>query len=797
MWEEILIEDISGIKIKGANFSNETTLNLFDNTGDKLSKASLIYGRNGSGKSTIARSFKKIQGNGSGNISVAELIDDKGKAFALLDEDKKKIHVFDEDYVNENIRIREDGLGAIVMLGEQVDLTEKIDLAEKEIVQVLEEKNKHKEVITEYADKTNPKSPAFYKNKMYGLLQADSGWAGRERTIKALRRNASVTDTILSRLASIESQKSTAELIVEYEAKREELKNAMSGALAIEGEVPMIPEVYRKFDVAKLNRELQRTLQSPELNDREKYLLELAQSGDMDSLNNRIETFEKAETEYCPYCLQDITTEYKEKFVERVQKILTDEVKEHKKVLYSMLMPEIVIDLTPFVKLNSYSKCEKLIGLLKDDININNGIVMNKHENVYEPVIGDIRDINANLETLEKYLGILEQERIAFNKTVTSIEPIREELCKINDELAYSEIKDLFNQYKIQKKQQEAEEKIHIQKVETYKEKCKALDSLNMQLKRIDIAIDIINNGLKYVFFSGERLNIQAEGEMYRIYSNGEVVLPKQISVGERNIIGLCYFFANIISEKNKDKAYDDEYAIIIDDPISSYDFENRVGILSFLKLKLRQFLLGNQNSKTIIMTHDLLTYLDLEKMFNELQDEWKRAFSGQKMQYDLYELRNCCMNRFNYRRRHEYTELLKVTYEYAKGDAKEHSIVIGNIMRQVIEAFATFVYKKGIETISTDDDILSSMSIEHKTYFKNLMYRLVLNGGSHKEEQARSLDIDFFSVITEEEKERTAKEIVCFIYLLNKEHIKAHLGDISSTVDTWCEEIKSRAAVV
>lgn len=792
-----MIKSISGIKIKGANFLNETSLNLFDNTVDKLSKASLIYGRNGSGKSTIARAFKKIQGKDSGNISIAEVIDDKGGVIALLDEDKKKIHVFDEDYVNENVRIREDGLGAIMMLGEQVDLTDKIDLAEKKRAQALEEKNKQEEVLAEYADKMNPKSPLFYKNKIYGLLQADSGWAGRERNIKALRRNASVTDSILSRLASVESQKSTAELVVEYEAKIEELENAMNGALAIEEKVPMLSEVYKQFDAVKINALLQRILQPPELNNRERYLLELAQRGDTDSLNSRIETFEKTETEYCPYCLQDIAPEYKAKLVEKVQKILTAEVKEYKAELGSILMPEIHIDMSAFVKLSSYNECEKLIGFLKEDINVNNSIVIDKLENIYETAVGDIRDIKDNIDALSNCLEMLEQERLDFNKTVTSIEPIRERLCRINDELAHSEISDLYNQYEIQEKQREIEEKIHRQKIENYNEKCKMLDSLCMQLKHIDIAIDIINNGLKYVFFSEERLNIQAEGEMYRIYSNGNVVLPKQISVGERNIIGLCYFFANIISEKNKDKAYDDEYLIVLDDPISSYDFENRVGILSFIKLKLEQFLSSNQNSKAIVMTHDLLTYLDLEKMFNELQEEWKSVFLGQKMQYDLYELRNRCINRFNYRRRHEYTELLKVTYEYAKGDAKEHSVVIGNVMRQVLEAFATFVYKKGIETVSTDGDILGCMNAEHKTYFQNLMYRLVLNGGSHKEEQVRSLAVDFFSVITEEEKERTAKEIVCFIYLLNKEHIKAHLGDISETVDKWCEEIKARAAVV
>ena len=43
------INDISSLKIKGANFQDKTILELFKK------KISLIYGENGAGKSTIAR----------------------------------------------------------------------------------------------------------------------------------------------------------------------------------------------------------------------------------------------------------------------------------------------------------------------------------------------------------------------------------------------------------------------------------------------------------------------------------------------------------------------------------------------------------------------------------------------------------------------------------------------------------------------------------------------------------------------------------------------------------------------
>ena len=79
-------------------------------------------------------------------------------------------------------------------------------------------------------------------------------------------------------------------------------------------------------------------------------------------------------------------------------------------------------------------------------------------------------------------------------------------------------------------------------------------------------------------------------------------------------------------------------------------------------------------------------------------------------------------------------------------------------------------------------------------------MYRIVLNNGSHRKEQTLSLQMDFFSVISKSEKQRTAKEIICFIYLLNKNHILshlAHIGEVRSILDQWCEEIKYRSVII
>ncbi len=68
--------------------------------------------------------------------------------------------------------------------------------------------------------------------------------------------------------------------------------------------------------------------------------------------------------------------------------------------------------------------------------------------------------------------------------------------------------------------------------------------------------------------------------------------------------------------------------------------------------------------------------------------------------------MKNCALEQFKYKKRQEYTELIRLIYEYGCGNAGEYDIVIGNIMRQALEAFATFEYKKGIAVISTNEKL-------------------------------------------------------------------------------------------
>ena len=88
--------------------------------------------------------------------------------------------------------------------------------------------------------------------------------------------------------------------------------------------------------------------------------------------------------------------------------------------------------------------------------------------------------------------------------------------------------------------------------------------------------------------------------------ANGKKVKPKKISVGERNVLGLCYFFAMLFSGKKDEDKYASEYLIVIDDPISSFDYGNRLGVMSLLRYQFCNITKGNANSRLLVMSHDL-----------------------------------------------------------------------------------------------------------------------------------------------------------------------------------------------
>lgn len=64
--------------------------------------------------------------------------------------------------------------------------------------------------------------------------------------------------------------------------------------------------------------------------------------------------------------------------------------------------------------------------------------------------------------------------------------------------------------------------------------KKEAVQYLEAQRNSVTIALDVMNNYMKYIFFEEDRLKIEYDGEVYKLLSHGRSVKPRDISVGEQ-----------------------------------------------------------------------------------------------------------------------------------------------------------------------------------------------------------------------------------------------------------------------
>ena len=264
------------------------------------------------------------------------------------------------------------------------------------------------------------------------------------------------------------------------------------------------------------------------------------------------------------------------------------------------------------------------------------------------------------------------------------------------------------------------------------------------------------------------------------------------MSLGERNIIALCYFFTQILSNQDIGKLYQDEELVVIDDPISSFDFENKVGISSFLRYQTHKIIKGNAKSKILFLTHDLSTFSDLQKIADEMEKSFKKQKLGVSVKGKSFELQGRTLSD-PIKSINEYRDLLHMIFNYAMGNTKGLDLAIGNSMRRALEAFSTFIYGTGIAEVSFDPKVIKSLG-NHSRYFENLMYRLVLHGESHFETRVYAIqdDLSFYRFISEEEKQRTCKEVLCFMYCLNPDHIESHIPGAIHEIQKWMADIRT-----
>lgn len=790
-----MFSQLKSITISGGGFPAEqypkgVTLDIFEY------RMNLIYGKNGSGKSTIASAIRDWKEGRPSDVSLTF-------SPALPDNAKQSVFVFNEDFIRENILTKARGPETIMMIGaDNVSATTKIGTLQADIEEL---ENKAKPIndriaLLEAAKGQDSKDAAM--KAVFDILKADGGYAERATLVKnhqnslGGRNKARVGESEIDLISSTATPTALSKYPLTKNGLADYLKekiNLLSSAKGGQSKVYWnAPSLNTGIDAESLNGLLEHTVIKPQLSEREKAIFSMLEDSAVTAYVRQTKRdIIDAKAGFCPLCHQPIGHEAMVSLETAVTRLLSDEEN-----IFATRIIEAAHGLTnisfnpPYFPDGMYagdiSACQSALFKLNGITDNVRSALISRQNDIYSACSFRI-DEQQYFEAVEAAASSfkkLEADVAEYNNMLDNAAAIQKDAETVNCLLAYLEAKTQIDTFiglrdELNDKRNEVND---INRQITDKDS--EIGRLGQQMRQTGTAHDYINKQLRNIFYSGDRLSLKGEENgSYIVCSRGKAVPPGKLSTGERNIIALTYFFATLFSGKTESKKYSSPMLIIIDDPVSSFDSGNRAGISAFLSFELEKILKGNKDdSKVLVFSHDIHTVNDLSKIssfnpddapvFREMRDGKLQDIKG---------------------RDNEYWKMLRDIFDYAAGyDVPEsEETAIGNKMRRVLETYSTFMYQCGFKDMfdQRHNYVCDTLPTDRRDYYRAFLGRFILDASSHSNNQVNTLDFTE-SLYSREEKLANARNLLTFMYWSNPTHLKAYLQcknkDLFGIVEQW-----------
>lgn len=768
--------DLKKISIEGQYFDTLCLLNLLEND----NRSVVIFGKNGSGKTTISNAFLNYKLDGT-DFSTVKFYDDKNNEVSII---KDNLWVFNETFIDNNVKLSEDkdGINAIVLFGENSEIDAKLDALNEKV-----KKEKENIINRNYQQYIDEKSPNCYEKHRKILKNLiSSTWATREQEIKGLSKKASVNDTLIDEFISMKSpEKSLLELKSRYKELLDKIKNS-NPSCTTQDTLSYIRHDFKEDEFLSLiNRVIENKNEST-------FVTEIIKEIKKIGFNQPLFDYAVDEnTNICPVCYQKISQEHKLDIKDAISIIYNAEIRLYKDKLLNYKMPldlfsgELILNENLHVEnllLEYNNELKKLLNIAE----IINNEIDEKIKNVYSMKEYAIHDFTIQLNKVNGVIDSINKKINEYNKDINEYKNNYNELLLRNKEITYFDIieqRKNLNKLKEEKDKAENDDKTSNKFIEECENKIK---ELNNQKSNTGIALDEINKLLAFVFSSQKRLVLKASSDpqKYNIYSNGRKIKLNKLSVGERNIISLCYFFEKMKSECRVNDYFKNEMLLVIDDPVSSFDYENKLGIMSFLKRMCKEINDGNQNSKIIFLSHEFEICVGLQKVLSDL-----------KIKCQTKELKDRQLINLNSTKFSNYGNLLVNVYEYASEQKDDTEFLYGNLIRKTVEAYSNFNYKMAAHDFVVSPEILNKIKNEKlKTYFDSRMNKLVFNAESHTQDISHQLPDAFdLQQYSSSDQIQTAKDVLVFLDEIDHTHIAHYLQSTTGAlgnIEKWRNSI-------
>lgn len=638
-------------------------------------KVNLLYGLNGTGKSTLSNFLYNRLDNKFADCSIEGL------------KESDTVLVYNQQFIRDNFYETEDIPGIFSLSKENKEIKELIDKAKIEI-----------SVIEKECQALETKKDAFFSEYEETL----EDWQEKVWSIKdEFTGQDSVLAFCLDGLKSsksklfnylVDREKVSEKTDYEIESLIIEAKELTSG----EGKVLSINKIELVGDELEKSEVLEKVIVGNNNSTVAGVIEELRNS---DWVNKGMEFIDADEDpSLCPFCQQKTISK---EFIEEIEKYFDCSYQEDKERVELLLkeytdQTSLIVDKIKKLKENRF-----LSHHLSDieSILVDFGSVIDSNTNIIKSKIST-PSISVTLASTSKFISQINtiidhvnQRILEYNKKIDDIENSRREIKAKFWKLMQKRFDIVISEYNEKKRKNEAYIKEYSKKKSNLKEKKEKQQRIikdnQKKIVNIDEAIDNIKSSLLDIGITDFSIEKYSDEEsLYHITRADceENHVFHTLSEGEKMVISFLYFLERCKGEVERGSTSTNKI-VIIDDPISSL---SHIHIFNIGRLIHNEFLKTRKYEQIFVFTHSLYFFYELTNINHKEREETQKLF------------RLCKNDAGSFFSTMKYEEIQNdyQAYWYIVKDQNQPPALIANCMRNIIEYFFNFVEKQDYNNV-------------------------------------------------------------------------------------------------
>ena len=651
-----------------ASYRNTTTLNT-----DK--KVNIIYGLNGTGKSTFSNYFYAPDTHKYKDCSHTN--------------DGCKVLVYNQKFIRDNFYSKDSINGIFSLSKENKEAKERVEQLGKHIVQLSEKSEGYQADINKESDALKKATDTAEKK----AWEIKTNYSGGDRVLKfCLDRLMGNKTALFNHLVSVPLQ------AVKPIKTIEQLKEEVA---AIDGDKATTYAALPKISLSELLPEELELLKEIVIGNEDSPIAKLInQLKNSDWVSDGLQYLDNIEDETCPFCqsktitpeliaqIKDYFDETYEESKQNISKILT----KYQKIVDSLTDLD-TYKTSPF-SADFLAEMTESYASIAETLKSNLLKVQQKEQTLslkveLEELCDHVTSFNKHVDAVNASIGIHNQK---IANSAHELKRIKDEFWKI-----------IRWEYDQTIKIYETSKADYSEKTTKFIEDKKATDvqitileveRSEMQKETINIeeSIENINKGLIDIGITDFHIE-KHEEDLYRLVRTGtEGPIFLSLSEGEKMIISFLYFRELFKGKQTADEAHVKKIAVI-DDPVSSL---SHIFVYNIGQLIKNDFFNGDGAEQVFVLTHSLYFFYEL------VDSNHKRRKKNQS----LYRLSKNTKGTTIETMKYEEVQNDYQSYWSVINDKDQPAALIANCMRNVVEYFFNFVQKSDLSNVMQKQEL-------------------------------------------------------------------------------------------